>query len=136
MLAAKTLIACSPDRNHYSDFVKDGGQCVFVEAFRWTEVEACHSILVTDVEKEKMLRRFQQIGGALRTLLADDAVYDDAVQLQRAEAEDFTTVRRAFAGDLSTFEEKKMPTRLFTYLSADVMNFVLPQRTLFCHRLA
>ena len=24
MLAAKTLIACSPDRNHYSDFVKDG----------------------------------------------------------------------------------------------------------------
>ena len=28
MLAAKTLIACSPDRNHYSDFVKDGGQCV------------------------------------------------------------------------------------------------------------
>ena len=37
MLAAKTLIACSPDRNHYSDFVKDGGQCVFVEAFRWTE---------------------------------------------------------------------------------------------------
>ena len=119
MLAAKTLIACSPDRNHYSDFVKDGGQCVFVAAFRWTEVEACHSILVTDVEKEKMLRRFQQIGGALRTLLADDAIYEEAVQLQRAEAKDFTTVERAFEGDLSTFEEKKMPTRLFTYLSAD-----------------
>ena len=34
MLAAKTLIACGPDRNHYSKFVKDGGQCVFVEAFR------------------------------------------------------------------------------------------------------
>ena len=112
MLAAKTLIACSPDRNHYSDFVKDGGQCVFVEAFRWTEVEACHSILVTDVEKEKMLRRFQQIGGALRTLLADDAIYEEAVQLQRAEAKDFTTVERAFEGDLR-------PTRLFTYLSAD-----------------
>ena len=119
MLAAKTLIACSPDRNHYSDFVKDGGQCVFVEAFRWTEVEACHSILVTDVEKEKMLRRFQQIGGALRTLLADDAIYEEAVQLQRAEAKDFTTVELAFEGDLSTFEEKKMPTKLFTYLSAD-----------------
>ena len=61
-------------------------------------MEACQPILVTDVEKKKMLLRFQQIGGALRTLLADDAVYDDAVQLQRAETEDFTTVRRAFAG--------------------------------------
>ena len=28
-------------------------------------------------------------------------------------------MQRAFEGDLSTFEEKKMPTRLFTYLSAD-----------------
>ena len=118
-LFAKTVIACSPDRNHYSYFVKDGGQCVFVEAFRWTEVEACHPWFETQVKQEDMRERFQQVGGALRTLLASDAIYEEAVQLQRAEAKDFMTVQRAFEGDLSTFEEKKMPTRLFTYLSAD-----------------
>ena len=118
-LFAKTVIACSPDRNHYSYFVKDGGQCVFVEAFRLTEVEACHPWFETQVKQEDMRERFQQVGGALRTLLASDAIYEEAVQLQRAEAKDFMTVQRAFEGDLSTFEEKKMPTRLFTYLSAD-----------------
>ena len=118
-LAAKTWLACSPDRNHYSNFVKDGGQCVFVEAFSLAEVEACHECFGTQVEKGEMSRRFKQVGGALRTLLADKVIYEQAVKLQRAEAEDFTTVRRAFAGDLSTFEEKKMPTRVFTYLSVD-----------------
>ena len=118
-LFAKTVIACSPDRNHYSYFVKDGGQCVFVEAFRWTEVEACHPWFETQVKQEDMRERFQQVGGALRTLLANGEIYEEAVQLQRAEAKDFMTVQRAFEGDLSTFEEKKMPTRLFTYLSAD-----------------
>lgn len=112
-------LSCSPDRNHYSYFVKDGGQCVFVEAFRLTEVEACHPWFETQVKQEDMRERFQQVGGALRTLLASDAIYEEAVQLQRAEAKDFMTVQRAFEGDLSTFEDKKMPTRLFTYLSAD-----------------
>ena len=118
-LKAKTVIACSPDPGHYSNFVKDGGQCVFVEAFRWTEVEACYPWFVTQVDKEEMLRRFQQVGGALRNLLADKVIYEQAVKQQSAEAKDFATVERAFAGDLSTFEGKKMPTRLFTYLSAD-----------------
>ena len=117
MLGAKTVIACSPDRNHYSQFVKDGGQCVFVEAFRWTEVEACHPWFEAQVKQEDMRERFQQVGGALRTLLANDEVYKRAVEDQEAEAEDLTTVKRAFAGDLTTFEEKKMPTRLFTYRS-------------------
>ena len=119
MLGAKTVIACSPDRDHYSHFVKDGGQCVFVEAFLWAEVEACYPELKTQVEKEEMRQRFQQVGGALRTLVADKGIYDEAVQLQRAEAEDFTTVERAFAGDLNTDEKKRMPTRLFTYRSVD-----------------
>ena len=117
-LAAKTVIACSPDPEHYSNFVKDG-ECVFVEAFRWAEVEACYPQLETKVDQEDMRQRFQQVGGALRTLLANVAGYTRAVQLQRVEAKDFTTVERAFEGDLSTFEEKKMPTRLFTYRSAD-----------------
>ena len=82
-------------------------------------MEACYPQLETEVDQEDMRQRFQQVGGALRTLLANDEVYKRAVQLQRAEAKDFTTVERAFEGDLSTFEEKKMPTRLFTYLSAD-----------------
>ena len=119
MLSAKTVLACSPDRDHYSNFVKDGGQCVFVEAFSWAELEACREWLKTQVDLEEMRGRFEQIGGALRTLLADKVIYEQAVKQQSAEAEDFTTVRRAFAGDLSTFEEKKMPTRLFTYLSAN-----------------
>ena len=34
MLSAKTVLACSPDPEHYSNFVKEG-ECVFVEAFRW-----------------------------------------------------------------------------------------------------
>ncbi|CAE7029021.1 unnamed protein product [Symbiodinium sp. CCMP2592] len=118
-LPAKTVLACSPDRHHYSNFVKDGGQCVFVEAFSWAEVKACHSQLETQVDEEEMCRRFKQVGGALRTLLADKGIYDDAVELQRSEAEDFTTVRRAFEGDLNTFEGKQMPTRLFTYRSVD-----------------
>ena len=117
-LFAKTVIACSPDPKHYSNFVKDG-QCVFVEAFRWTEVEACYPWFVTQVDKEEMLRRFQQVGGALRNLLADKVIYEQAVQNQEAEANDFSTVRRAFAGNLNTFAGMQMPTRLFTYLSAD-----------------
>ena len=117
-LAAKTVVACSPDPEHYSNFVKDG-ECVFVEAFRWAEVEVCYPELKTQVHQEDLRQRFQQVGGALRTLLASVEGYRRAVQLQRAEAKDFTTVERAFAGDLSTFAEKKMPTRLFTYLSAD-----------------
>ncbi|CAE7339668.1 unnamed protein product, partial [Symbiodinium sp. CCMP2456] len=118
-LGAKTWLACSPDRNHYSHFVKDGGQCVFVEAWSWAEVEACRLWLETQVDEEAMCQRFQQVGGALRTLLADKAIYNHAVELQRAEAKDWVTVERAFAGDLSTFEEKKMPTRLFTFRSVD-----------------
>ena len=117
-LAAKTVLACSPDPEHYSNFVKEG-ECVFVEAFRWAEVEACYPQLKTQVDLEEMRQRFQQVGGALRTLLASQKGYTRAVQLQKAEAKDFTTVERAFAGDLNTFEEKKMPTRLFTYVSPD-----------------
>ena len=117
-LFAKTVLACSPDPEHYSNFVKDG-ECVFVEAFRWAEVEACYPRLKTQVDQEDMRQRFQQVGGALRTLLACQTGYTRAVQLQRVEAEHFTTVKRALAGDLSTFADKKMPTRLFTYLSAD-----------------
>ena len=117
-LFAKTVIACSPDPKHYSQLVKSG-ECVFVEAFRWAEVEACYPHFKTQVDQEEMRQRFLQVGGALRTLLANDAGYTRALQLQRADAKDFATVERAFEGDLSTFEEKKMPTRLFTYLSAD-----------------
>ena len=107
MLAAKTVIACSPARNHYSDFLKGAGECVFVEAFRWAEVEVCHPW------------RFQQVGGALRTLLASQTGYEQAVELQRAEAKEFSTVERAFAGELNNVDGKTMPTRLFTYRSAD-----------------
>ncbi|CAE7874211.1 unnamed protein product, partial [Symbiodinium sp. KB8] len=94
------------------------GQCVYVEAFSWAEVEACCPHFKTQVEKEEMLRRFQQVGGAVRTLLADEEIYNEAVEQQEIEANDFTTVQRAFADDLYAID-KKMPTRLFTYRSVD-----------------
>ncbi|CAE7541459.1 unnamed protein product [Symbiodinium sp. CCMP2592] len=118
-LAAKTVIACSPDRDHYSNFVKDGGECVFVEAFRWAEVKACYPQLETKVDPEDLRQRFQQVGGALRTLLASPMGYEQAVELQMAEAKEFSTVERVFAGELNNVEGKTMPTRLFTYRSAD-----------------
>ena len=120
MVGAKTCLACSPDRSHYSNFLKDGGQCIYVEAWTREEVAAAYQELEKPaVEKNEVLKRFEQVGGTLRILLADKAIYNEAVQLQRAEAADWTTVKRAFEGDLNTSEEKKMPTRLFTYRSDD-----------------
>ncbi|CAE7208730.1 unnamed protein product [Symbiodinium sp. CCMP2456] len=69
-----------------------------------------------------MRQRFQQVGGALRTLVASQTGYNRAVELQMVEAENFATVRRAFAGELNNVESKTMPTRLFTYVSPDGMS--------------
>ena len=74
--------------------------------------ERVQSWLETQVDKEAMRHRFQQVGGALRTLLASQTGYEQAVELQRAEAKEFSTVERAFAGELNNVEGKTMPTSL------------------------
>ena len=105
--AAETWLACSPDWKHYSDFVK-ARTCLLL-----VDVEACYPQFETDVEKKEMRRRFQQVGAALRL-----ATGPTSVEPQEA-AEDSATVKRAFAGDLSVSEEKKMLTGLFTYHGVD-----------------
>ncbi|CAE7849997.1 unnamed protein product, partial [Symbiodinium microadriaticum] len=105
-LVAKDKSGC-PDWKHYSDFVK-ARTCLLL-----VDVEACYPQFETDVEKKEMRRRFQQVGAALRL-----ATGPTSVEPQEA-AEDSATVKRAFAGDLSVSEEKKMLTGLFTYHGVD-----------------
>ncbi|CAJ1396254.1 unnamed protein product [Effrenium voratum] len=47
-LPAKTVKACSPNREHYSNFIKDGGECVYVEAWREQELQVAHGNLATE----------------------------------------------------------------------------------------
>ena len=72
-LPAKTVKACSPDREHYTDFVKSGGACVYVEAWKKAELELAYvHFAQPPVDKDTVLRRFQDVGGNLRALLDDD----------------------------------------------------------------
>ena len=117
-LPAKTVKACSPDREHYSNFIKDGGECVYVEAWREQELQVAHGNLATEVTMSTVLERFRRVGGILRILLASEKAYARAIALQVSEASDFATVQRALSGVLDTMGTK-LPSRLFTYLSVD-----------------
>ncbi|CAJ1375946.1 unnamed protein product [Effrenium voratum] len=69
-LPAKTVKACSPDREHYTDFVKSGGACVYVEQWKKAELELAYvHFAQPPVDKDTVLRRFQYVGGNLRALL-------------------------------------------------------------------
>ncbi|CAJ1360712.1 unnamed protein product [Effrenium voratum] len=114
-LPAKTVKACSPDREHYSNFIKDGGQCVYVEAWQKGELKVAYPCFEdVKVSESTLLDRFEQVGGTLRTLLAKEGPYEDAVKQQKTDAKDFATVRRAFGGDLDSIGTK-LPSRLFTF---------------------
>ncbi|CAJ1423678.1 unnamed protein product [Effrenium voratum] len=117
-LRAKTVKACRPDREHYSNFIKDGGECVYIEAWREQELQVAHGSLATAVTMSTVLERFRLVGGTLRILLASEKAYAKAIALQDSEANDFATVQRALCGDLDTMGTK-LPSRLFTYLSVD-----------------
>ncbi|CAJ1396810.1 unnamed protein product [Effrenium voratum] len=117
-LRAKTVKACSPDREHYSNFIKDGGECVYMEAWREQELQVAHGNLATAVTMSTVLERFRLVGGILRILLASENAYAKAIAQQDSEANDFATVQRALHGDLDTMGTK-LPSRLFTYLSVD-----------------
>ena len=52
--------ACSPDRERYTDFVKSGGACVYVEAWKKAELELAYvHFAQRPVDKDTVLRRFQ-----------------------------------------------------------------------------
>ena len=114
-LAAKTVKACSPDPEHYSNFIKDG-RSVYVEAWNEEELREAYPYLHADVELDVMVKRFQQVGGNLRALLRDQDYYQKQLEAQRTQADDFKQVKNALLGDIDT-PEKKISTRLFTYKS-------------------
>ena len=117
-VVAKTIKACSPDRRHHSDFVKDGGTYVYVEAWSAEEVKAAHPYLEGAPELTEMLRRFEQVGGNLRVLLSDDKNYAKYVVQQKKDVQNFKALIAASYGLLDT-EGEKNADKLFTYLSKD-----------------
>lgn len=108
-VVAKTIKACSPDRRHHSDFVKDGGTYVYVEAWSAEEVKAAHPYLEGAPELTEMLRRFEQVGGNLRVLLSYDKNYAKYVVQQKTDVQNFEALIAASYGLLDT-EGEKMPT--------------------------
>lgn len=114
-LAAKTVKACSPDREHYSNFIKDG-RSVYVEAWYEEELKAAYDHFNTDVQLKVVLERFQQVGGNLRVLLSHQDYYRKQCEEQKSQAMNFEQVKSALLGDLDA-PERKMSTRLFTYKS-------------------
>ncbi|CAJ1375801.1 unnamed protein product [Effrenium voratum] len=111
-LPAKTVKACSPDREHYTDFVKSGGACVYVEAWKKAELELAYvHFAQPPVDKDTVLRRFQDVGGNLRALLDDDGSFQKYLQDQEVQAADWKGLQPAFGHVLLT--------KLFTYVTVD-----------------
>ncbi|CAJ1417215.1 unnamed protein product [Effrenium voratum] len=118
-LPAKTVKACSPVREHYTDFVKSGGACVYVEAWKKAELELAYvHFAQPPVDKDTVLRRFQYVGGNLRALLDDDGSFQKYLQDQKDQADDWKGLQPAF-GDVLDSRGNKLLTRLFTYVTVD-----------------
>ncbi|CAJ1397081.1 unnamed protein product [Effrenium voratum] len=118
-LRAKTVKACSPDREHYTGFVKSGGACVYVEAWKKAELELAYvHFAQPPVDKDTVLRRFQHVGGNLRALLDDDGSFQKYLQDQKDQADDWKGLQPAFGGVLDN-QGNKLLTRLFTYVTVD-----------------
>ena len=118
-LAAKTVLACSPERDHYSKFVKDGGCCVYIESWSKSELQVARNHLQISVD---MQSRYDKIGGNLRALLSAEPDFDKYVKDQKAEAKDWQHLQPAFSGSLDN-QGKKLLTRLFTYISKDARRY-------------
>ena len=122
MLAAKTVLACSPERDHYSKFIKDGGCCVFIESWSKSELQVALGQIVASAEMPSRLSRYDQIGGNLRALLSAEADFNKYVKDQKSEAKDWQHLQPAFSGSLDN-QGKKLLTRLFTYISKDARQY-------------
>ena len=118
-LYAKTVLACSPERDHYSKFIKDGGCCVYIESWSKSELQAAFAKTVAIAD---MLSRYDQIGGNLRALLSTESDFDKYVKDQQSEAKDWQHLQPAFSGSLDN-QGKKLLTRLFTYISKDALRY-------------
>ena len=114
-LYAKTVLACSPERDHYSKFIKDGGGCVYIESWSRAELQAAFN-------DGDMLSRYDQIGGNLRALLSAEPDFNKYVKDQESEAMDWQHLQPAFHGSLDN-QGKKLLTRLFTYISKDAREY-------------
>ncbi|CAE7871193.1 unnamed protein product, partial [Symbiodinium necroappetens] len=118
---ARTVLACSPDRKHYSNFLKDGGRCVYCESWSKSELEAAHT-RIDGCDLKTMLERYDKIGGNLRALLLDEDTFKKYVRDQNSEAVDWSRLRPAFCGTLDN-QDKILLTRLFTYVSKDGLDY-------------
>ena len=118
---AKTWLACSPERDHYSKFIKDGGCCVYIESWSKSELEAA-SCQIQSAPGCDMLKRYDKIGGNLRALLSAEAAFNKYVKDQESEAENWQHLQPAFKGSLDN-QGKKLLTRLFTYISKDAREY-------------
>ena len=118
-LAAKTVLACSPERDHYSKFIKDGGCCVYIESWSKSELQVARDHLQISVD---MQSRYNKIGGNLRALLSTESDFDKYVKDQQSEAKDWQHLQPAFSGSLDN-QGKKLLTRLFTYISKDALRY-------------
>ena len=81
---AKTVKACSPNRQHYSDFIKHG-EAVYVEAWNEEELKEAYPYLHADVQLDVMVKRFRRVGGNLRVLLKSEAYYKSSYDSKRVK---------------------------------------------------
>ncbi|CAE7850515.1 unnamed protein product, partial [Symbiodinium sp. KB8] len=129
-LAAKTVIACSPDPKHYSNFVKDGELFTYLSADGiLNSVTVCSpgaATLLVDEHYDKLVElwnagkpesRYDKIGGNLRALLSAEvdfccagaaalvanAHYDKLVELWSKQDEPARYWFQKFVGPLLTF---------------------------------
>ena len=122
MLSAKTVLACSPERAHYSNFIKGGGCCVYVESWSKSELQVALGEIQTTMNVDDVLKRYDKIGGNLRVLLSTEPYFNQYVQEQQSEAKDWQHLQPAFSGILDN-QGKQLLTRLFTYISTDGLKY-------------
>ena len=118
---AKTIKACSPDRRHYSDFLKESGTRAYFESFTASELSAIHPYLDYAPDLETMVTRFRRAGGNLRVLMSAEADFQAYCEEQQKDAENFQLCKSALMGVLESGGDE-LRTRLFTYRSNDSKN--------------
>ena len=118
---AKTIKACSPDRRHYSDFLKESGTRAYFESFTASELSAIHPYLDYAPDLETMATRFRRAGGNLRVLMSAEADFQAYCEEQQKDAENFQLCKSALMGVLESGGDE-LRTRLFTYRSNDSKN--------------
>ena len=122
---AKTWLACSPERDHYSKFIKDGGCCVYIESWSKSELEAA-SCQIQSAPGCDMLKRYDKIGGNLRALLSAEAAFNTYVKDQKSEAKIGSTCSlpsvAAWTTKARSFSPASSPTSARTHASTRLIS--------------